>query len=187
MAPEGEGSLKAELLAPECNNAGNDITCESRIEKLLGLKDLQNTEDTGITNQWAWDGNSRLISQTDDNGNTTKFTYDALNRSVATQHPDGTAEFVGLVGVGDLQVPSGQPSLGGPASRTSAEPPVFIQTGYDHDDNVRIFTDANGTVQRCKYDGINRQVGCIIQPASGFGDNLNNNPLLLNPTVIAKS
>ena len=46
-----------------------------------GINNNGNAFDTGdIITSYAYDGNSRLTSQTDPNGNVTSYAYDSLNR-----------------------------------------------------------------------------------------------------------
>lgn len=51
-----------------------------------------NNPDGRISRLAAWDGNSRLISETDDNGNATRYFYDALNRRTRETFADGLSK-----------------------------------------------------------------------------------------------
>jgi len=107
-------------------------------------------DDADVVVQHAWDANGRRIATTDDRGHVTRYAYDGLDRPIVTRLPDGTLQQVGTGAVWPAGAP--RPDLSG------------FQSGYDGHGDVRLRTDARGTVTEASYDALHRVVTRAISP-----------------------
>ena len=110
------------------------------------LLDRRTTSTDGLGNQTVrtYDSRDNLASVTDPLGNVRRYQYDVYNRK--------TADIAEMTSTGR----GGGPPL----------PDIATQYGYDDNDRLASFTDANGSVTTFNFDELNRQFQTIYADGS---------------------